>query len=138
MGKILTRITVTNHVDQILAERGIIPASGIRSVTLDDVLVDTGATLLWLPRETVVALGAEPLREVNVNTATGLERTRIFRDIELSVLGRPATVECLELPGSQQPLLGVQTLEALGIEIDLQKQQLRLLPYTSQDTFYTA
>ena len=46
MGKVTTTVTVTNRIDQILAERGFIPATQIRSVTLDNVLVDTGATRL--------------------------------------------------------------------------------------------
>ena len=32
-----------------MAERKFIPATEVRSVTLDNVLVDTGATLLCLP-----------------------------------------------------------------------------------------
>jgi hypothetical protein len=43
-------------------------------------------------------------------------------------MGREGTFECLELPGGSDPLLGVIPLEALGIELDLQNQQLILLP----------
>lgn len=48
MGKVTATITVTNRIDQILAERGFIPPEQVRSVTLKDVLVDTGATRLCL------------------------------------------------------------------------------------------
>lgn len=41
MGKILTTLTITNRADQILATRQVIPASEIRSIELQDVLVDT-------------------------------------------------------------------------------------------------
>jgi hypothetical protein len=34
-------------------------------------------------------------------------------------------------------LIGVIPLEALGVEVDRRNQQLRLLPDTSSDTFYT-
>jgi hypothetical protein len=50
------------------------------------------------------------------------------------LLGRAGTFECLELPGGKTPLIGVIPLEALGIEVDLRNQQLRLLPDTSSDT----
>lgn len=34
MGKVTTKITVTNRIDQILAERGFITADQIRSINL--------------------------------------------------------------------------------------------------------
>ncbi|WP_333298807.1 MULTISPECIES: hypothetical protein [unclassified Microcoleus] len=49
MGRVTATITVTNHIDEIIAERGFIPAKQIRSITLDNVLVDTGATRLCKP-----------------------------------------------------------------------------------------
>ncbi|MGL5064822.1 MAG: hypothetical protein ACRC62_32990 [Microcoleus sp.] len=53
MGQVLTTITVTNRIDLVLAERGFISAKEVRSVVLDKVLVDTGATLLSLPASTI-------------------------------------------------------------------------------------
>ena len=41
-GQVTATITVTNHIDQILAERGFISAADVRAVTLENVLVDTG------------------------------------------------------------------------------------------------
>ncbi|MFM7351733.1 MAG: aspartyl protease, partial [Microcystis aeruginosa] len=41
MGKIYTSITVINRADQIRAEDGIIAPEQIRSLTLENVLVDT-------------------------------------------------------------------------------------------------
>jgi hypothetical protein len=42
MGKVTTKITVTNRIDQILAERGFITTDQIRSIILENVLVDIG------------------------------------------------------------------------------------------------
>jgi hypothetical protein len=53
MGKVTTTITVPNLVDRILADRGFISADEIRSLTLENVLVDTGASRLCLPAEIV-------------------------------------------------------------------------------------
>jgi len=61
MGIITTKITVTNLVDEILAERGFIPSEQIRSITLDKVLVDTGATRLCLPGDIITKLGLPKL-----------------------------------------------------------------------------
>jgi clan AA aspartic protease len=137
MGKITTKLAILNRADQVLAERGYITEDQVRSLTLEDVLVDTGATTLCLPKQAIEQLGLKLLREVDVNTATGLSTARIFQDAKISLLDRVGTFECLELPGGKSALLGVIPLEALGIELDLQKQKLRVLPITSSDTFLT-
>src|SRR5690242_12891278 len=137
MGKIITSLTITNRLDEGRAASGDIPADAIRSVTLDNVLVDTGATMLCLPPDVVARLGLAVLREVSVSTATGLGRARVFQDAKITLLGRQGTFECLELPGGAEPLIGVIPLEALGVELDLQRQQLRLLPEGPESTYLT-
>ena len=137
MGKIITTLTVTNRLDEGRAASGDISADAVRSVTIGNVLVDTGATMLCLPADVVAQLGLALLREATVSTATGLGRARIFQDAKISLLGREGTFECLELPGGTEPLIGVIPLEALGVELDLQRQQLRLLPEGPNSTYLT-
>ncbi|MEO0984084.1 MAG: aspartyl protease family protein [Cyanobacteria bacterium J06639_14] len=137
MGKILTTLTITNRADQITATRGYIPDDQVRSITLNDVLVDTGATTLCLPPEAIAQLGLELLKEVDVATAAGFNKARIFQDARISLMGREGTFECLELPGGKNALLGVIPLEALGIELDLRNQKLKILPEESVDTYLT-
>ena len=91
MGKVLVEVTVTNRADQILAERGVIPEDEIRSIVLQDVLVDTGATTLCLPSEFIARLGLSLLKEVDVATAQGISKARIFQDARLSLCGREGT-----------------------------------------------
>ncbi|MCL1467676.1 retroviral-like aspartic protease family protein [Argonema galeatum] len=128
MGKITTTLSIANHADQVLAERGFIAPDEMRSIALKNVLVDTGATTLCLPQNVIAQLGLKLLKEVPVETATGIGQARIFEDAKISLMGREGTFECLELPGGSSPLLGVIPLEALGIELDLQNQRLILLP----------
>ncbi len=137
MGKITTTLTMTNRADQILANHQVFPTQQVRSITLKNVLVDTGSTTMSLPPEAIAQLGLELLRSVDVTTATGLSKARIFRDASILLMGREGTFECLELPGGRDALLGVIPLEALGIELDLQNQQLKVLPETSIDTYLT-
>jgi predicted aspartyl protease len=106
MGRVLTSLTIVNRADQIRAEDGMIPAEQVRSVTLENVLVDTGATTLCLPAETIAQLGLKVLKEVDVSTATGIRKARIFRDATLMLCGREGTFECLELPGGAMPCWG--------------------------------
>ncbi len=137
MGRIITTLVITNRVDEGLSERGFVPKDEVRSVTLKNVLVDTGATTLCLPTDVIEQLGLEILRTVEVETATGISQARIFQDAKISLLGREGTFECLELPGGQSPLLGVIPLEALGIELDLQNQVLKVLPISPTQTYLT-
>lgn len=137
MGKVLTTVTITNRADQILAKANVIPASEIRSVTLKNVLADTGATLLGLPAEIIAQLGLEAWQEVAVTTAAGLQQARLFRDVSLSLYEREGTFDCLELPGGTDPLLGVIPLETLGLELDLQKQTVKVLPMGPNKTYLT-
>lgn len=137
MGRITTTLAIANRADQVLATRGFIPPEQIRSVTLHNVLIDTGATTLCLPQDVIAQLSLELLKEVDVATATGISKARIFQDAKISLLGREGTFECLELPGGRDALLGVIPLEALGIELDLQNQTLKLLPISPTDTYLT-
>lgn len=137
IGKILPTLTITNRIDQANAESGLIPPKQVRTITLDNVLIDTGATTLCLPTEVIEKLGLKLLKEVDVATATGLSKTSIFQDAHISLMGREGTFECLELPGGRDALLGVIPLEALGLEPDLRNQTLKVLPEESIDTYLT-
>lgn len=137
MGKVLTSITVVNRADQIRVEDGTIQPEQVRSVTLDNVLVDTGATTLCLPASVINKLGLSLLKEVDVATAMGVGKARIFRDATLLLCDREGTFECLELPDSTDALIGVIPLEAMGLEPDLKQQTLRVLPTESSDTYLT-
>ena len=137
MGKVFATLTIINRADQILAEAGVKSEDQIRSITLKNVLVDTGATTLCLPQDAIAQLGLKLLKEVDVATAMGIGKARIFRDATISMFDREGTFECLELPGGKDALLGVIPLEALGLEIDLQNQTLKALPISPTETYLT-
>ncbi|MBO0350989.1 aspartyl protease family protein [Phormidium pseudopriestleyi FRX01] len=136
-GKVFTTLTIINRADQIRAEDGVITPDEIRSITLSNVLVDTGATTLCLPPEAIAKLGLKLLKEVDVATATDIRKSRIFQDATLSMFDREGTFDCLELPGGRDALLGVIPLESLGLEIDLKNQALKPLPISPTETYLT-
>ena len=137
MSKVLTTIVITNRADQSAATRGYIAPDQVRSVTLENVLVDTGATTLCLPADTIAQLELELLKEVDVATANGFSKARIFQDANIDLMGRKGTFECFELPSDRNARIGFIPLEALGVELDLRNQQLKLLPEESVDTYLT-
>ena len=136
MGQVLTTIAVTNFVDLVMAERGFISAEEVRSVTIDKVIVDTGATLLSLPAPIISQLGLKQVGERDVETSAGIRKGRIFAGAQIIVEGREGRFDCLELPeGVSAVLLGVTPLEVLGLEPDLKNQRLRVLPMNEEQTY---
>ncbi|OCR00885.1 aspartyl protease [Oscillatoriales cyanobacterium USR001] len=137
MGKVITNLTITNLIDQADAERGMIPNDRVRSITLENVLVDTGATTLCLPKNVISQLGLRILKQVVVETAMGVSEARIFQDAKISLCGREGTFECWELPEGRNALLGVIPMEMLGIEVDLKHQRLKVLPDGPTESYLT-
>lgn len=136
MGQVITTITVTNRIDRVMAERGFISAEEVRSVILDNVVVDTGATLLSLPARIISHLGLIQVGERDVETSAGIKKGRIFADAQIIVEGREGRFDCLELPeGVSAVLLGVIPMEELGLEPDLKNRRLRVLPMNNQQTY---
>ncbi len=87
-------------------------------------LVDAGATFSVIPRELARALGIKrPRRSVSVRLADG-RRVRLGADVAiLQINGReaPATI----LVGKvDEPILGVEALEALGLVVDPKRKRL--------------
>ena len=107
-------------------------------MTANNALVDTGTTMLCLPASMVSQLGLTLGGETNIETTGGLKKARIFRDVELTILGRQGTFDCVELTEVAFPLLGVTPMEILGLEPDLVNQTLRLLPMNSEQTYLMA
>ncbi|MEG4503200.1 aspartyl protease [Microcoleus sp. F6_B4] len=136
MGQVITAITVTNFIDIVMAERGFIAAEEVRSVILDNVVVDTGATLLSLPAPIISQLGLKQVGERDVETSAGIKKGRIFAGAQIIVEGREGRFDCLELPeGVSAVLLGVIPMEELGLEPDLKNRRLRVLPMNNQQTY---
>jgi clan AA aspartic protease len=132
VGMVRVNLTIANHRDEIAAEEGRITANQVRLIALTNVTVDTGATTLCLPADVIAHLGLPLLDEIDVRTATSRSRLRLFDDATITVLGRKATFDCVEVPEGSAPLLGVIPLERLGFDPDLQNQTLRPVPADQQ------
>ena len=78
MGKAIATLVIKNRLDEGKAEDGLIPMEQVRYVTLENVWVDRGATTLCLPKDVIARLGLRILKQVVVETATGLSEARIF------------------------------------------------------------
>ena len=138
MGQIETILKVSNAFDAQKLRHGEITPAALRSVTVANAMVDTGATMLCLPQAMIDQLGLEAVREVRLNTATGYARSRVYDGAQVECEGRRTTVEVIALPGGQRVLLGAIPMEIMGLEPDLMNRRLRVLPDQGDDTYLTA
>lgn len=106
MGKVVQRIKVTNVFDTT------------RSKELDAV-IDTGATMLVLPRDVIEELGLRKVREVNVRYANNSRQTKgIFGIVSLELHGRTGNFDVLAEDRGTQALVGQIVLEELDFVVD--------------------
>ncbi len=113
------------------------PSSEIHQLVLNDVLIDTGATTLCLPSKYIKQLGLTEYKTVAVSTVHGISEKRIYEYVMIKLAERHTVCECIEIDDNAQPLLGVIPMEAMGIELDLQKQIVKFLPYDLLSTYIT-
>ena len=87
-------------------------------------LVDTGTTFSVVPRRLARALGIKrPRRSVGVRLADG-RRVRLGADVAIiRINGREAPATLL-VGDVDEPILGVEALEALGLVVDPRKKRL--------------
>jgi len=87
-------------------------------------LVDTGATHTIIPPSLARRVGAPTLpQSFEVALADGTKRRLKACSVGVSVAGRTGPTIALILSGSE-PLLGVETLETLGLKVNPQKRRL--------------
>ncbi|MCI4457525.1 MAG: clan AA aspartic protease, partial [Desulfurococcaceae archaeon] len=80
-------------------------------------LVDTGATLTVIPREIARELGLRATGRSRVETGAGvieMERSRAY----IEIMGKKEIIPVLISDIIDKVLIGVTTLEILGLEID--------------------
>ena len=89
-----------------------------------EALVDTGACYTVVPRPIVEALGCEPHRTQGVQFADVRTEQWSLAQVELECEGRRAVTPVLMAPPDAPILLGMTTLEELGLGIDPINQRL--------------
>ncbi len=145
MGRVVTEATIENLKDLWAAQEGRIRADQVRRITLPDALVDTGATLLSLPKKLIRELGLEKVGSRQVIASNGETETALYRAVqlivplggsrggntsaigsadELIIQGRSCTMDVLEVPDNVPVLIGQIPLEHLDFVVDLRNRTL--------------
>lgn len=81
-------------------------------------LVDTGATLSWIPREVLARLGVAPLSRLPFSLADGRTLERDVSAVLLTIEARKAPVPVAFGEPGEEAVLGATALEALGLLVD--------------------
>lgn len=116
-----TRIELANQDDLVAVRLGVMQPEDVRRLTIEDALVDTGATGLCLPIPFIEQLGLTPIRRVQAETANGMVERIIYSEVEYTVLERSDTIRVTDLPEGIPVLVGHMVLEALDLCVDMKK-----------------
>jgi clan AA aspartic protease len=125
MGRVLTEATFTNVEDLLLVRRGLLTDDQVRRVTVEDALVDTGATNLSLPIRLIQQLGLEAWGKKHVTTSAGdVVETNLYGPVRLTIQGRDFTADVREVPDNVPVLIGQIPLEFLDLVVDPRNRRL--------------
>src|SRR5258708_31082401 len=113
MGRVNAHVKLTNSADLQHARDGLRPFHTIRTLDIE-VLVDTGATMLFLPADVVARLGIPYERARKVRYADArIGEVPWVGGVRLEVLGREMVCDALVGPEGTTPPLGQIQLDEL-------------------------
>jgi len=124
MGRVITEATIENLEDLWAAKRGLLPAEDVRRISVSDALVDTGATLLSLPKKLIAQLGLARTGTKRVTSSTGGGEAGMYEAVRLTIRGRTCTMDVMEVPDEVPVLIGQLPLEHLDLVVDLRSRSL--------------
>jgi predicted aspartyl protease len=124
MGRVTVTAKVENLGDLFLASKGLLPPDQVRSIEVSDALVDTGATILSLPKSTIEKLGLDLRRTRTAVTSAGTQNVNVYGAVRLTVEGRDCLMDVSEVPDECPVLIGQIPLELLDFVVDMQGRRL--------------
>lgn len=124
MDKVLVSATIENPKDLYAVEVGRLSPNEVRRIQVDDALVDTGASVVSLPKRYIKQIGSPPVRKRTARTAAGVNRIRNYSVVRLTVQGRDVATEVCEVPDDCPVLIGQIPLEGLDFVVNPVGQRL--------------
>lgn len=124
MGRVVIEATIENKEDLWAVKRGLMEADQVRRITVKEALVDTGATLLSLPRPLIRELGLDKVASKPVISSTGETTAALYETVRLTIQGRSCTMDVMEVPNGVPVLIGQLPLEHLDLVVDTRRRTL--------------
>lgn len=126
--EIRTRARMWNFGDEVLAQRGFITIEEVKTIELEEIIVDTGSTRLVLTEELVQRMGLPVVGEIGVRYADHrTARKPVARGVVVEIMGRRSTLDAV-VEERGEPLIGMEVLEALDLWPDPQRGVLTTNP----------
>ena len=116
-----TEIKLANLSDLFLVQVGAMDPEEVRRLTVEDALVDTGATRLCLPTSLIEHLGLRAVDKRTARTAAGIVERTIYSEVEYTLLERSSTIRVTDLPEGSPVLIGHMVLEELDLCVDMKR-----------------
>ena len=116
-----TEIKLANLSDLFLVEAGVMEPEDVRRLTVENALVDTGATRLCLPTSLIEHLGLRLVDKRTARTATGIVERTVYSEVEYTLLERSSTIRVTNLPEGSPILIGHMVLEELDLCVDMKR-----------------
>ena len=128
-GHVSCRAKIENTMDVILARRGELPKDQVRTITIEDVLVDTGASTLALPASMLRQLGLDiPSSTRRSRNTTGPYEVKIYGPVRLTIFDRDITLDAMEVADECPVLIGQVPLEHLQLVVDMVNHRVEKSP----------
>jgi clan AA aspartic protease len=124
MGRVTTAATIENLGDLFDVSKGRLTDDQVRRVTVEQALVDTGASTLSLPSSLIKQLGLTKVSTRRITTAAGQSHADRYSAVRLKIEERDATVEVMEVPDGVPVLIGQIPLEYMDFVVDPANQRL--------------
>lgn len=124
MGRVLVTAKIENLHDVLDVQTGKLSADKVRSIEVMEALVDTGATILSMPKQLIDRLGLHPVRTRQARISAGPTTVQVYGTVRLTIQGRDCPSDVSELPDDCPVLIGQVPLELLDFVVDPIGQRL--------------
>ncbi|MBA4030855.1 MAG: hypothetical protein C0478_08180 [Planctomyces sp.] len=118
MGRVVVPIMVENVYDVMNVKMNKSPAGSVRSISIPDALVDTGATTLCLPTRFIQQLGLVSFGSRSSMSSQGRRIARIYGPVRLTIQDRLCNIDVVEVPDEVPTLVGQVPLGLLDFVVD--------------------
>jgi len=128
MGITFADIQLTNSEDLTLLSKKYIKKKEVRTIQIT-ALVDTGASMLTIPRSIQEKLGLPKVEEQNVELGNGsIITVDVVGPVEIRFENRVTITTAVVLPDEIEVLLGAIPLQAMDVLIDVRRERLIVNP----------
>jgi len=125
MGRVTCKAKVENAIDAAEVRQGKRKPTDVRTVEINDALVDTGASTLALPTSLLRQLGLDtPTSTKRSRNTTGEYVAKLYGPVRLWIDDRDITLDALEVEDGCPVLIGQIPLEHMQYVVDMTSHRL--------------